>query len=438
MDPSFVSASGALGGGVRWFVQGVDNCTIGLLNEEAARIAESASARFFDDERDGRGGPPPRFVEAPSSGLTKFLVSDRPGNVTKISRWCLIDAATQTLSVTVTMQGENGDSCGESKEESETGGEVSANEGDKEVVELCLIRRSPHIVPLPKSWEFSESPASTGGSRRLQLRLLKTYRQNVEGLRVLSLIHSGALGSSSAVHGVFRIQNQHLWERWCAERVQLRQARGETGGRVQSLWYGTNRSHPWSVYGTAEGIDPRFSSRSWDRTSGRVVGGFYGEGVYFAENIAYSAEGYGFRTNVDVVEEGAEKTLMSWDQLTYEPNGRFILVILAKVLLGLNKDYGQEVNRDLRLPPLIEDEERKPRSSSRELMTGEADPALEHLRYDSVSGGPHAIRTPEGKAIESRFSVVYDNRKAFPAYLLVIDTQKKERRVEAKQDEVLR
>lgn len=96
-------------------------------------------------------------------------------------------------------------------------------------------------------------------------------------------------------------------------------------------------------------------------------GGFYGRGAYFAENPAYCDAYFAF-TDPD------------------HPQTRRI--VLAHVLCGKVKDYGQDVAFDLNY------------------IDG----------FDSVRGGPHPFAS--GERIETMMRVVYHMEHVYPQYIV--------------------
>ena len=92
-------------------------------------------------------------------------------------------------------------------------------------------------------------------------------------------------------------------------------------------------------------------------------GGYYGRGAYFAENAAYSNGSFAFSR------DGQRQLL------------------LARVLCGKARDFGQQLHRMLCKPP---------------------------PGYNSVTGGPHKARA----CSPSRIWVVYDRAQVYPAYIV--------------------
>eukprot|EP00940_MAST-03C_sp_MAST-3C-sp2_P003201 g3201.t1 len=154
-----------------------------------------------------------------------------------------------------------------------------------------------------------------------------------------------------------RVQNIFLWRRYLSRKIAMI-AKNKGVINERALFHGT-RATPSSKIcdgSNASGFDPRLGSA-----------GFYGTGVYFSVDAAYSTSDY-----------------------SYSCGNGMRQIFLAKVLTGITKDYGTTYMRQLKRAPNL---------------PGSAD------LYDSVSGGPHGTR------VKSRMFVVYDATQAYPMYL---------------------
>ena len=79
---------------------------------------------------------------------------------------------------------------------------------------------------------------------------------------------------------IVRVQNRRWWRNFTRVRDEVAQtsARGRANERL--LFHGTNAKSPRDVLASPEGLDVRFMN-----------GGFYGRGVYLAEDSAYPVGG---------------------------------------------------------------------------------------------------------------------------------------------------
>lgn len=156
-----------------------------------------------------------------------------------------------------------------------------------------------------------------------------------------------------------RIQSKHLWSEYFAARETLRQA-NKGNANEMLLFHGTRSTAPEVIYKGKHGFDFRHSAE-----------GMWGRGSYFAVNASYS---HGYAHPV-------------------ESNLRQFFV--AKVAIGEAKDMPP--NNSLKMPP--------PKETS--------DGTFSVDYYDSVTGITGG----------SRIYIVYETRKAYPAYLITYQAQ---------------
>ena len=144
---------------------------------------------------------------------------------------------------------------------------------------------------------------------------------------------------------ITRIQNKKLWENYVFERKRLASKGNAT---EKMLFHGSRANDPKSIYsGIEEGFDLRLANV-----------GTIGKGLYFAEDAAYSANGFAFLNS----------------------NGNSVL-IYANVLVG---EFCIGGNSTYVMPPM---------------MPGESE-----LRYDSVKHETNYI--------------VYNGNRAYPGYII--------------------
>ena len=160
---------------------------------------------------------------------------------------------------------------------------------------------------------------------------------------------------SSQITKLERIQNKWLWEKFVfAKQRMVEKNKGQV--MEMKLFHGTKNTRPKEIFKSEQGFDPRYSSQ-----------GMWGTGAYFAVNAKYS------------------------DDYSHI-SGSFKQMILARVLTG--DTYHCAPDSSLKMPPL------KP--------CLKVQGAFENERYDSVSG----------HTMGSDIFVIYDNEKAYPAYLI--------------------
>jgi hypothetical protein len=143
------------------------------------------------------------------------------------------------------------------------------------------------------------------------------------------------------------------------------------------LWHGTGKTSPLEILDSEGGLDFRFSS----------AGGLYGQGTYLAERAAYSDHSYAHSV---------------CDLLQLRPP-LFRQLLLTRAAIGCPKQYGRQIDRDLRVPPV-----------DRSLPSGG--------RFDSVHAGPHfprgACDSDSDKRAASMMYVLYGNYAAYADYIV--------------------
>ena len=160
-----------------------------------------------------------------------------------------------------------------------------------------------------------------------------------------------------------RIQNKWLWNRYSQHCEEIKE---KNGGVLmeKELFHGTGANDPQLIYKGEEGFDMRF-----------CVKGMWGRGSYFAANAMYSHH-YAYRAR---------------GNLTVGSRQMF----LARVNIG--ETYACSPDSTLMMPPV------KPSQASTSTSV-----QFSVVRYDSVTGITK----------DSQVYIVYDNRKAYPLYLI--------------------
>ena len=167
----------------------------------------------------------------------------------------------------------------------------------------------------------------------------------------------------AAVRRNTSIQQRKDFERFRDERIA-----GDPNETL--LFHGTANKAAVEVLAHPDGLDPRFSN-----------GGFYGHGIYLAEDPAYPIGGrYVHRL---------------------DPHGRRMELLVVRAALGCQQEMGgsnriSQATRQMRMPDLRPDGPH---------------PAA---RYDSVRGGPHrpyVSGTGDSGLDASIVHVVYDSRQ---------------------------
>jgi len=187
--------------------------------------------------------------------------------------------------------------------------------------------------------------------------------------------------SSAELKTVSRVQNKKLWSAYShfrdAELIH------SAGGDVNEmlLFHGTAERPASDVLAHPQGLDPRFSKG----------GGFYGHGIYLAEDPSYPIGGrYAHRIS--------------------GTDGRRVQLLVVRAALGSQQQMGQRISaetREMRMPGVRL--EGPPR-----------------VLYDSVRGGPHRPFQSGGGdngCDASIVHVVYESRQMYPAYVIEVEME---------------
>ena len=172
------------------------------------------------------------------------------------------------------------------------------------------------------------------------------------------------------VCGLRRFGIRNLWEQFKLQKALAAARNNDQNPNTQLLFHAS--PHPSRITGTGygengNGFDPRCGN-----------GGTYGTGAYFAEHAFYPVEIHPKIQNSDG---------------TYH-------ILVAEVIVGQEKDYGNNLARDLTRPPNMS-------------TTG--------CLYDSVSGTENGIAVRRGMTDEiGRQIVVFGVDRSYPHYLLTI------------------
>ena len=160
-----------------------------------------------------------------------------------------------------------------------------------------------------------------------------------------------------------RIQNEWLWNRYSQHCDEIKE---KNGGVLmeKELFHGTGVNDPQHIYKGEEGFDMRF-----------CVNGMWGRGSYFAANAKYS-DRYAFTSRGGGIAGSRQ-------------------MFLARVNIGETHECPPD--RNLTMPPM------KPSQASTSSSV-----QFSVVRYDSVTGITSG----------SQVYIVYDNRKAYPLYLI--------------------
>ena len=163
-----------------------------------------------------------------------------------------------------------------------------------------------------------------------------------------------------------RIQNKWLWNKYSQHCDEIKE---KNGGVLmeKELFHGTSANDPQQVYNGEEGFDMRFCTK-----------GMWGRGSYFAASAMYS------------------------HQYAYTPRGNYPggsrQMFLARVNIGETHECPPDCT--LTMPPA------RPLSEA----CSSSSMQFSVIRYDSVTG----VTGISG----SRVYIIYDNRKAYPLYLI--------------------
>lgn len=161
------------------------------------------------------------------------------------------------------------------------------------------------------------------------------------------------------IHEMIRIQNKWIWQQYVFERKRLYDKNMGAINEME-LFHGCGGLEPLLICNSMEGFDMRHSK-----------GGRWGSANYFASTAQY-ADRFAHTVTANNLKE----------------------VIIAKVVLGDVYDCGTRRDDSLRFPPVKE--------------AHDLDSSLQNIRYDSVSGITK----------NTRVYMTYDNRKAYPAYII--------------------
>ena len=166
---------------------------------------------------------------------------------------------------------------------------------------------------------------------------------------------------------VERIQNEWLWKKYSQHCVEIKK---KNGGMLveKELFHSSGVNDPHLIYQGEEGFDVRLCSE-----------GRWGIGIYFAAS-AKSLHRYAYTAAV-----GDNSTPVAYRQM-----------FLARVNVG--ETYECPPDHTLKMPP--------PKPSSQSATSSSVQFSVD--RYDSVTGVTK----------DSRVYIVYDNRKAYPLYLI--------------------
>ena len=175
--------------------------------------------------------------------------------------------------------------------------------------------------------------------------------------KVATLFHK-TLQNSTIVQ-IIRIQNKWQWERYVFQKKRLGLKNNGLVNELE-LFHGTRSNDPKIIYENEDGFDMRYSAQ-----------GMWGQANYFAVNASYS-HGY-----AHTAPDGARE------------------IFLVKVLTG--DSYDCPSNSSLRKPPM---------KASGPSASGEV--SFAQVQYDTVTGVTNG----------SRVYMIYDNDKAYPAYLI--------------------
>eukprot|EP00277_Geminigera_cryophila_P011613 CAMPEP_0179436046 /NCGR_PEP_ID=MMETSP0799-20121207/20063_1 /TAXON_ID=46947 /ORGANISM="Geminigera cryophila, Strain CCMP2564" /LENGTH=205 /DNA_ID=CAMNT_0021215839 /DNA_START=289 /DNA_END=907 /DNA_ORIENTATION=+ len=184
-----------------------------------------------------------------------------------------------------------------------------------------------------------------------------------------------------------RVQNNFLQSQYKNKQRCMEVVNGESEINEKKLFHGTSRWDPQVLCTGNQGFDPRVSND-----------GFYGQGVYFAQNPDYSHL-YAHRVRKRT---GSSPSLCTSEEV--------FQIVLASVACGISKDFGPQVDGDtrkLRRPPPRPSDQTTDQTTQNDLLF-----AGDTL-FDSVRAGPHG--NEHGSSI---MYIVYDSLQAAPDYLI--------------------
>ncbi|EOD07757.1 hypothetical protein EMIHUDRAFT_218321 [Emiliania huxleyi CCMP1516] len=203
--------------------------------------------------------------------------------------------------------------------------------------------------------------------------------QSNEALLIKTLLARSC--PSARLSRVQRVQNKMLWREYAHYRDESL-VHTCAGGDVNEmlLFHGTAERAAEDVLAHQNGLDPRFSN-----------GGFYGQGIYLAEDPSYPIGGrYAHRISGS--------------------GGSRVQLLIVKAALGSQQEMGQRISaetRAMRMPDVRV--EGPPR-----------------LLYNSVRGGPHRPFVSGGgeNGCDASFiHVVYESRQMYPAYVIEVEME---------------
>ncbi|CAF1389555.1 unnamed protein product [Didymodactylos carnosus] len=196
------------------------------------------------------------------------------------------------------------------------------------------------------------------GEQEEQCKLVRLSPNHPDFVRITNRMKETI--SNIKIDKIERVQNLRLWNHYAFRRRTLQQElNNQPNLHIEmELFHGTKSTLPSEIYNGEYGFDMTFSTK-----------GMWGIGTYFARNASYSCQGYSHQL----------------------PNGKR-QVFLAQVLTGEVHDYKDKSDQTLRRPP-----------KKNESISG--------ARYNSVSG----------KTGNSQVYIVYENRVAYPTFLITFD-----------------
>ena len=237
---------------------------------------------------------------------------------------------------------------------------VGGNNLRAKIVEQASPRSVPPAVEPPKLQKSFDVPREWEGDLE-SFSLKDVPAESTEFKKMLLLMQQTM--PSVKITKLERVQNKWLWNRYSQHCDEIKE---KNGGVLmeKELFHGTGVNDPCLIYKGEEGFDVRFC-----RT------GMWGRGNYFTANAIYSHR-YAYATR-NSSEVGCRQ------------------MFLARVNIG--ETYECRPDSTLTMPPVKPSSQ--PTSSSVPFSV---------VRYDSVTGVTNG----------SRVFVVYDNRKAYPLYLI--------------------
>ena len=215
-------------------------------------------------------------------------------------------------------------------------------------------------MPPPTEW----TPAADGDDGSVAT-LVPVPAGDAEWLFAAELVRASC--PAARLVSVNRVQWLRVWEDY--ERHRDREFAGR-GANERLLFHGACALSAKEVLAHPKGLDPAFSS-----------GGFYGRGVYLAEDLNYPIGGrYAHRVSGH--------------------NGKRLQMFVVRAALGVQQEWGAH-------QPEHED--------ARGLATA-------CVLYDSVRGDPHPPTRARPSCInESIVHVVYDRLQLYPQYVIDFD-----------------